>query len=100
MLTQNEAMGAATASGGGRAPVASFWVRIMTPCTNVKDTGHNRYCQIPVFSLGVSQHNHKITNLLKYKLNQSSKLRDNERKTPLSHEVVCFRMLDFETSKF
>ena len=26
-------------------------------------------------------------------------LRDiNERKTPLSHEVVCFQMLDFETS--
>ena len=23
---------------------------------------------------------------------------NNERKTPLSHEVVCFQMLDFETS--
>ena len=36
MLTQNEAMGAATASDGGRAPIASFWVRIMTSCINIK----------------------------------------------------------------
>ena len=45
-------------------------------------------CQRPVFSLGVSQHMHKITNLWKFKLNWSMK-----RKTPLSHEVVCFQML-------
>ena len=38
-------------------------------------------CQRPVFSLGVSQHMHKITNLWKFELNWSSKLRDiNERK--------------------
>ena len=38
---------------------------------------------------------HKITNL--WKLNW---LRDNNRrKTPVSHEVVCFQMLDFGTSK-
>ena len=36
MLTQNEAMGAATASDGGSAPIASFWVRIMTSCMNIK----------------------------------------------------------------
>ena len=36
MLTQNEAMGAAIASDGGIAPIASFWVRIMTPCINIK----------------------------------------------------------------
>ena len=42
--------------------------------------------------------------LWKFELNQSSKLRDNneEKKTPknppLSHKVVCFHMLDFETS--
>ena len=36
ILTQNEALGAATASGGGRAPIASFWVRIMTSCMNIK----------------------------------------------------------------
>ena len=42
---------------------------------------------------------HKITNLCKFELNRSSKLRDNnEMKTPLSHEVVRFLMLDFETS--
>ena len=35
-LTQNEAIGAATASGGGRAPIASFWVRIMTSYMNIK----------------------------------------------------------------
>ena len=56
-------------------------------------------CQRPVFSLGVAQHLHKITNLWKFEVNRSSKLRDNnERKIPLSHEVVCFHMADFETS--
>ena len=29
-------MGAATASGGGRAPIASFWVRNMTSYINIK----------------------------------------------------------------
>ena len=36
MLTQNEAMGAATASDGERAPITSFWVRIMTSRINIK----------------------------------------------------------------
>ena len=55
--------------------------------------------QRQVFSLGVSQHMHKITNLSKFELNWSSKLWDNnERKNTLSQEVVCFQMLDFETS--
>ena len=41
-------------------------------------------CQRPVFSLGVSQHMHKITYLGKCELNWSSKLRDsNERKNTL-----------------
>ena len=35
MLIQNEAMGAATASDGKRAPTASVWVRIMTSCIKV-----------------------------------------------------------------
>ena len=58
------------------------------------------HCQRPVFSLGVSQHMHKTANLWKFQLNRLSKLRDiNERKkTPWSHKVVCFQMLDFETS--
>ena len=62
-------------------------------------------CQRPVFSIGVSEHTHKITNLSKFELNRSSKLGDiNEKKkkntlvAPWSHEVVCFQMLDFETS--
>ena len=36
VLTQNEAIGAVTASGGGRAPMASVWVRIMMSCINIK----------------------------------------------------------------
>ena len=36
MLSQTEAIGAATASDGGLAPIASFWVRIMTSCINIK----------------------------------------------------------------
>ena len=36
MLTQNEAMGAASASDGGRAHIASFWVRMMTSCISIK----------------------------------------------------------------
>ena len=51
----------------------------------LKDTGHYfGNCQRPVFSLTVSQHMHKITNLWKFKLNRSSKLRDkNGRKNTL-----------------
>ena len=41
-------------------------------------------CQRPVFSLGVSQHMHKITNLWKFELNWSSELGENdERKNTL-----------------
>ena len=56
-------------------------------------------CQRLAFTV-VSQHMHKITNLWKFNLNRSSNLRDNnERKrAPLSHEVVCVQMVDFETS--
>jgi len=48
-------------------------------------------CQRLAFTVGLSQHIHKITNLWKFELNRSSNLRDmNERKKiPLSHEVVC-----------
>ena len=63
------------------------------------------YCQTSVFSLGVSQHMHKITNLWKFELDWSIIGRRTceitmKEKTPLSHEVVvCFQMLDFEISK-
>ena len=57
------------------------------------DTINN--CQRPVFSLGVSQHIHKITNLWKFELNRPSKLRDNnERKNTLvTRSCVLFRWL-------
>ena len=63
------------------------------------NTGHDTCVLVifkrPVFSLGVSQHVHTITNLWKFELN---KLEIGRRmceiimkeKTPLSHEVVCF----------
>ena len=66
-----------------------------------KNTGHYiGNCHWPVFSLGGSHHMYKVTNLCKFELNRSSKLLDNNvrKKTPLSHEVVCFQMLDLETS--
>ena len=52
-------------------------------------------CQRPVFSLGVSQAMHEITNLWKFELNWSSKLRDNnERKKHPCHTKLCaFRCL-------
>ena len=53
-------------------------------------------CQRPVFSLIVSQHMNKITNLWKFELNWSLKLRENNgRKNILD---APFRTLDFETT--
>ena len=47
-----------------------------------------------VFPLGVSQHRYKITDLSKFELSRSSKLRDNhDRKQILSHKVVCVQVL-------
>ena len=60
------------------------------------------YCLRPIFTVGVSQHMLKITHLWKFELNRSMKLRDiNEKKKKqgvVSQRVVCFQMLDFETS--
>ena len=51
-------------------------------------------CQRPGFSLGVSHHMHKITNLWKFELKRSSKLRDNnERKNILVTWSCVFRCL-------
>ena len=52
-------------------------------------------CQRLAFTVGVSQHMHKITNLWKFELNRSSKLRDNnERKKHPCHKKLCaFRWL-------
>ena len=46
-------------------------------------------CQRPVFSLGVSQHMHTMTNLWKFELNWSSKLQE---RTPSLHYFVWFKM--------
>ena len=59
-----------------------------------KDAGHYWYCQRPVFSLGVSQHMRKITTIGHHSCEIITK-----EKTPLSHEVMCFQILDFETSR-
>ena len=51
-------------------------------CLKTVDTIGN--CHRLAFKVGVSQHMHKITNLCKFELNRSSKLRDkNERKNTL-----------------
>ena len=52
-------------------------------------------CQRLAFAVGVSQHMHKITNLCKFELNRSSKLRDNnERRNHPCHTKLCaFRLL-------
>ena len=44
---------------------------------------------------------HKITNLCKFEFNLGRRCCEIiiKERTPLSHEVVCFQMLDFETSK-
>ena len=52
-------------------------------------------CQRLASTVGVSQHMHKITNLWKFELNRSSKLRDNnERRKYHCHTKLCaFRWL-------
>ena len=57
-------------------------------------------CQRLVFTVGVSQHTLNITNLCKFELLVAEAARYNARKNTLSHEGVCFQMLDFETSNF
>ena len=47
-------------------------------------------CQRLAFTVVVSQHMHKITNLWKFELNQSSQLQDNnERKNSPCHTKLC-----------
>ena len=52
-------------------------------------------CQRPVFSLSVSQHMHKITNLWKFEIDWSSELRDNyeRKKHPRHTKLWAFRCL-------
>ena len=61
----------------------------------LKAVDTNGICQRLAFTVGVSQHKHKITNLWKFELNGSSNLRDNnERKKRPCHAKLCaFRWL-------
>ena len=61
-----------------------------------------RNCQRPVWSLAVSQHMLKITNLWNFVLNRSLKLRENnERKKHPCHTRLCaFRCLISRQLKF
>ena len=54
-------------------------------------------CQRPVFSLGVSQHKHKITSLWKFELNWSSQLRENDesKNTLIDKRLLARRLLLF-----
>ena len=81
-------------------PNCFFNVDSTRPVTFLKTLDTIGKCQRPVFSLAVSQHMHKITNLWKFELNWSSNLRDNyERKKHPCHTKLCaFRWLIFETS--
>ena len=67
----------------------------MAPLVFVNDTGHYLLLSKPVFSLGLSQHTHKITNLWTFELSWSSELREiNERKKhPCHTKLWTFRCL-------
>ena len=63
-------------SHGGKLDIANLLaIQITMLILQTLDTIGN--CQRPVFSLAISQHMHKITNLCKFELNRLSKLRDN-----------------------
>ena len=53
-------------------------------CINVYSLDTIGNCLRPLFSLGVSQHMHNITNLWRFELNRLSKQRDNNLKNTLA----------------
>ena len=70
---------------GSRVSEALLKLFQTSPESELKTLDTIGNCQRPVFSLSESQHMHKITNLRKFELNWSSKLRDNnERKCVLA----------------
>ena len=79
--------------------ITGLWLipKIYTLPLKAVDTNGN--CQNPVFSLCVSQHVHdkKTCENLSSIGRRSCEITMKE-KTPLSHKVVYFQMLDFETS--
>ena len=71
-----------------------FHLLSMVFSLSFKGTGNLWYCQRPVFSLGVSQHMHKVTNLWKFSrpFGHRSCKRIMKEKAPLLHNFVCFQM--------
>ena len=67
------------------------------PCSVLKTLVTICNCQRLVFTVGVSEHMHKITNLWKFELNRSSKLQDNngkkKKKNPSHTKLCAFRCL-------
>ena len=65
----------------------------LSPLCSLKAMHTFGNCQRPVFSLGVSQHMHQISNLCKFELNWSSKLRESEerKKHPCWMNLCAFR---------
>ena len=82
--------------GWMKLPMSKFYrgcFKAKRYCLKAVDTIGN--CQRLAFTVGVSQHMHKITNLYKYQINRSSHLEDNnERKKHPCHTKLCaFRWL-------
>ena len=59
------------------------------PCKPLRALDTIGNCQRPVFSLGVSQVMHKITNLWKFELNRSSKLQENNGRKNILVAHLC-----------
>ena len=70
-------------------------VESITPTGVLKAVDTIGDCQRLAFTVGVSQHMHKITNLWKFELNRSSNIRDNNerRKHPCHTKLCAFRWL-------
>ena len=68
-----------------------LWACLLAACfTSLKAVDTIGNCQRLAFTVSVSQHMHKTTNLWKFELNRSSNLRDNnERKKHPCHTKLC-----------
>ena len=61
----------------------------MSICSGLKTVDTIGNCQRLVFTVCVPQHMHNITNLWKFELNGSSKLRDNNEKKNTLVTRIC-----------
>ena len=67
----------------------------------IKGSGHYRCCQRLAFTVGVSQHMHKMLNCENLSsIGHRTCEIIMKQKIPLSHEVVCVSIVDFKTSKY